>query len=326
MREMTHLLNRLGEISHDGWMHVCPIGEHPWTSADGKETVLQVIDQEACQLMARAYPLSVQDSMVDREHLSMTAAGDTAAMGWGKEAQARPDGLWVRVEWTPEGRAAVQGKAYKFNSPCFPCGGLVPLGGERFRVTQCGRIALTNNPNLSGQKPLTNSRVEPPANPHQHTPAMDFKAMLIKLLGLPEGATDDQIAAACSKEPSTVPAMNARISELTTQLTNSVLDQHGITDPGQRALFGPLLTNSATKENALKTLAQLKGVTAAPAAIHNRNGKRTPDTITQLADGKDEDEQAKTLHNRAMNYKATHKVTYEQALAAVRSEIETETK
>lgn len=275
MTAFTHILNRLNPSAIvDGWMHVCPLGEHPWTSEDGKETIIQVIDPEACQLMAQSYPLSTQDSMVDWEHDSVRPKGKTKAAGWGKEAQVRKDGLWVRVDWTPTGKADVQGKEYKFNSPCFPRPGLVPLGGNRFRVTQVSRIALTNNPNLRGQEPLTNAK--PNDNPPP-TPTMDYKALLLKILGLPATATDDQISAACGKGQD-MPAMNSRITELETLFANTTLDALGIKDAAQRKLFTPLLNSvdKETREGAMKTLEALKSKAAPPVAIHNTRNPATP--------------------------------------------------
>jgi phage I-like protein len=326
--EFTYLLNHLtpGAL-HDGWMHVCPLGEHVWKSADGKESIIQVIDREGCELMARAYPLSALDAMVDREHSSMSADGDTAALGWGTEAQVRDDGLWVKAAWTPTGRSLVEGKEYKFNSPCFPRDGAVHLGGDRYRITKLGRIALTNNPNLRGQTPLTNSRTQA-ANPNPNTPTqtMDYKSLLMKVLGLDANATDDQIASACSGlKDTTTTAMNARIVELENQFANSVLDANGIKDESQRKLLTPMLINRDTNADAMKLVETLKAKAAAPAQqpIHNRGGAPLPQVdLTKAPEGAEDAKAAEVedLHNRARVYRDTHKVSYEAALAAVRTQ------
>lgn len=282
------LLNRLHDdgITHDGWMHVCPFGEFPWTSEDGKETIIQVIDAQAVRAMANAYPLSDLDALIDFEHESMTNKGSTAGAGWGKEARQEITGLWIKADWSTRGRAAVEGKEFKFNSPCFPRDGLQHLGGNRYRVTKLGRIALTNNPNLKGQMPLTNRRAEA-ANPNTKNTSMDYKAELLKLLGLPPEATDDQIAAACAglgaDAKKKMDALNSRVTEMQTQLTNADLDAHGIKDDAQRKLFAPLLANSATRDDALKTLQQLKPATKVEPPIHNRANAQVPSTDQQLS-------------------------------------------
>ncbi len=293
MMKDTHILNQLNAAPNFRWMHVCPLGEHPWTSADGAERIIQVIDKEACEAMAKTYPLSIPNSRVDVDHESMDADKRTAAVGWGRAAEVRDDGLWVEVEWNPEGHQLVANKVYRFNSPCFPRAGLVDLGGGRFRVTQLGVIALTNDPNLRGQKPLTNRRAEP-ANPNPKTQStMDPKAMLLSLLGLPADASDDAISAAVAAAKSAnkdAAAMNARIAELETQLVNRDLDEHGITDPEQRKLLTPMLANSGTRNHALGLINKLKTAPAATAPLHNRNGAPVPGTDRQLSAAEQEKE------------------------------------
>lgn len=287
MKEVTHIINGLNKALSFEWMHVCPIGEHAWTSADGKERIVQIIDNDACAAMAASYPLSVPNSRIDIDHESMDAEKRTAAVGWGRKAEVRDDGLWVQVEWNPEGRDLIENKIYKFNSPCFPREGLVDLGNGRMRVTKLGVIALTNDPNLRGQKPLTNRRSES-ANPNtKPANTMDYKAMLLKLLGLPPEATDEQISAACASSPENMKQCANRIGELEGLLANRDLDEHGITDADQRKLLTPSLTNKATRPAALAILAKGKTATTATTEprqpLHNRSGGRTPDTINTLS-------------------------------------------
>jgi phage I-like protein len=270
----THLLNKLEAPANFRWMHVCPLGEHVWNSADGSERIVQVIDTEACRVMARSYPLSIPNSRIDIDHESMEADKRTAAVGWGRRAEVRDDGLWVEVEWNPDGHELISNKVYRFNSPCFPREGLVPLGNGRFRVTKLGVIALTNDPNLRGQKPLTNRRTNA-ANPNNETTHMDYKAEMLKMLGLPPEATDDQIANAAaqySEMKKQKDAMTNRVTELETMVANRDLDEHGITDADQRKLLTPSLTNTATRPAALALLGKSKPAagTEARPAIHNR--------------------------------------------------------
>jgi phage I-like protein len=320
MKSDTHLLNRLNEggLDPSGWMHVCPFGEFPWTSPDGKESIIQVIDAQAVRAMAASYPLDVRNSMVDKEHLSMTADGDTAALGWGKAAKQEQTGLWVKVEWTPEGRQAVENKVYKFNSPCFSRDGLQHLGGNRYRVTKLGRIALTNNPNLSGQEPLTNRRAEA-ANPNaKHTTStMDYKTILLSLLGLPADTSDDQITAAVSGKKGSETAMNNRITDLETQLANRDLDAHGITDAEQRKFWSPLLCNKDQRPAALTALGVMKSK-AAPVVqppIHNRGAASVPTVTQDLSKGadKDADAEARKFNAEVLDYKNTKGCSYEAA-------------
>lgn len=312
------LLNHASEpfdSSKSCWAHVCPFGEHPWVSDDGKETIVQVIDRAAVEAMARTYPVGTPNSRVDVDHKSMDVKNTTEASGWGKEAQIRDDGLWVRIELTTFGQPLVNGKVYQFTSPCFPRDGLVDLGNGRMRVTKLGVIALTNDPNLRGQKPLTNRRSES-ANPNTNTPkTMDYKAMLLKALGLPPEATDDQISAACSSCATDKTATTNRITELQDILANRDLDEHGITDSGQRELLKPSLTNKATRPSALAILAKGKAAPTEPRPpMHNRSGGKTPGTITELSkEDVDQDAADRAFTAEVMDYKNTKGCSYEAA-------------
>ena len=312
------------DASKSCWAHVCPFGEHPWVSNDGKETITQVIDRAAVEAMAKSYPVGQPASRMDVDHLSMSAENTTEASGWGKETQIRDDGLWVRFDLTSHGQPLVNGKVYQFTSPCFPRDGLVDLGNGRMRVTKLGVIALTNDPNLRGQKPLTNRRT-PAASKHTNT-TMDYKAALLKVLGLPPDATDDQISAAVAAEAQEKGVQNtrsARIKELETQLVNRDLDEHKVTDVKQRELLAPMLTNAATRDTTLELLKQAKPPEA-PKPLHNRGTGAQPKALEDLSkspktDAEREDVATADLHNRAQAYRARNGGTYDAALAAARN-------
>jgi len=327
MKTETHLLNKLEAPANFRWMHVCPLGDHVWHSADGKEVIVQVIDTDACAAMARSYPLSIPNSRIDIDHESMESDKRTAAVGWGRKAEVRDDGLWVEVEWNPDGHELIANKVYRFNSPCFPRDGLVDLGNGRFRVTKLGVIALTNDPNLRGQKPLTNRRANA-ANPNNNTHTMDYKAKMLELLGLPPEATDDQIATALAGMKGETAAMNSRITELQDMLANRDLDEHGITDADQRKLLAPSLANKATRPAALALLAKSKPAAQVREPIHNRAANpQTPDALKNSdADKAAEAEKAKAdwIGNRARELKASnanrsHRDCFSQAEADFRA-------
>jgi len=291
-------------------MHVCPLGEHPWTSEDGTETIIQVIDEEACRLMASGYPLSGPQSRVDVDHKSMDPKNTTEASAWGKHAEARDNGVWVSADLTAYGEPLVKGKVYQYTSPCFPRDGLVHLGGNRYRVTKLGVIALTNDPNLRGQQPLTNSRSKT-ANPNTPPKTMDYKAMLLKALGLPPEATDEQITAACNASATDKTTTANRLTELEGMLANRDLDEHGITDSDQRKLLAPSLTNKATRPAALALLAKGKAATTEPRQpMHNRGGK-VPGTITELSKEEEADEAA--FHAEVLDYQNSKGCSYQKA-------------
>lgn len=304
-------------------MHVCPFGEHPWTSADGSESIIQVIDTVGSQAMAASYPLDGPSARIDIDHLSMDPQNTTEASGWGKFAEVRDDGLWVKAEPTSHGRPLINGKVYRFTSPCFPRDGLVDLGNGRFRVTKLGVIALTNDPNLRGQKPLTNRRTQA-ANPNNNTHTMDYKAKMLELLGLPPEATDDQIATALAGMKGEKEAMMNRQTELQDMLANRDLDEHGITDAEQRKLLAPSLANKATRPAALALLAKSKPATEVRPPIHNRAANpQTPEALKNSADEKAASEKRATwIGNRARALAADGKRKHTDCFTQAESEYE----
>lgn len=61
---------------------------------------------------------------IDYDHQTDFAAikgvgGRAPAAGWIKELQARPDGIWGRVQWTEAARKAIEAGEYRFLSPVF---------------------------------------------------------------------------------------------------------------------------------------------------------------------------------------------------------------
>jgi Mu-like prophage I protein len=95
---------------------------------------------------------------IDYDHRSFFGDPDSRAAGWIRELRITGDKLQGRVEWTPQGAAAVKSKEYRFLSPVFR---LEPDDPDAPEDEQAGRVmwirgaALTNNPNLSQLRPLT---------------------------------------------------------------------------------------------------------------------------------------------------------------------------
>ncbi|MGK3945780.1 phage protease, partial [Streptomyces caeruleatus] len=69
--------------------------------------------------------------------------GRSDAVGWVREMQAREDGIWGRVEWTPEGQRLVAEKAYRKISP-------VIIHDAKKKILRIANISLVNRPNLRG--------------------------------------------------------------------------------------------------------------------------------------------------------------------------------
>ena len=149
----------------DGWAHIMPFGEFPHAEAG----VIQVIDTEALEAIednftAKSKAQNFPGLLVDFDHFSMDTDKPSEAAGWIIALRIDADGLWAKVRWTAKGEAAVTGGEYRLVSPVFPKPSRCEdLGNNRIRPRELLSVALTNEPNIKGARPLTNRAPEPSA-------------------------------------------------------------------------------------------------------------------------------------------------------------------
>jgi phage I-like protein len=187
-------------INHAGaapeWLHVLPAGEFkgkdgrgPYAAPD-MDALISLFGAEGTKLV------------VDENHSTDLAAkrGESApARGWIVELQKRDDGLYGRVEWTPEGERMMDAKEYGFLSPTF-----MHTAARPFKVAKLLRVALTNDPNLTNLKSLHSSEENA------------MLEQLRKALGLPETADEAAVLAAVTAShtaQATHTALIGRIAE-----------------------------------------------------------------------------------------------------------------
>ena len=140
----------------DDWCHLAPLGEFP----AGATAKVQVIDTLAVACMVRDFKNRASSPgfpgvLVDFDHLSANPETESRAAGWITDLAARPDGLWASIRWTSSGLAAVAGGDYRYLSPVFTGDVLEDMGVNRFMPRVLESAAMTNQPALTGLKPLT---------------------------------------------------------------------------------------------------------------------------------------------------------------------------
>lgn len=153
------------------WIRLVPAGEFravdgrgPWRIADAASVI-------TASLKAAPLPL-------DENHATDHAqknGGSAPARGWITALEAREDGLWGQVEWTPVGRQLLAERAYRAVSP-------VIEHRKDGTVLRLVRAALTNTPAVPDLSLLT----------EQEDPRVDL-AQLRAALGLPETADEAAI-------------------------------------------------------------------------------------------------------------------------------------
>ncbi|MFL1478523.1 MULTISPECIES: phage protease [unclassified Pseudomonas] len=234
------------------WVELIPAGP----TVVGRDGRTWLFDDVAHQFVQTNFSSRAIDLPIDWEHATQRRAplGQEAPAGaWIKQLEIRDGALWGLAEWTPRGELQVENKEYRFLSPVFD------YDDETKRIVRMVSAALTNIPNLVmtalNQEQLENVPVKPSPE-------------LLKLLGLPETATAEQVFTA------TTAKLNA---------TNQALN----TESGNLERFVPRADYNAVESRALnaeqalaehKKTEHSKAVDAVITAA-TQAGKITPATV-----------------------------------------------
>lgn len=130
------------------------------------------------------------DIVIDYEHQTLMDVQAPAA-GWIKELTLTEDAICGRVEWTPKAAEYLKNKEYRYLSP------VIVVRPSNSKVIRLLSVALTNVPAIDGMLPIANK-----TDIEEGEENMDFTeylAQLAVLLGLPEGATGEDVSGAVKK-------------------------------------------------------------------------------------------------------------------------------
>jgi phage I-like protein len=190
----AHALLPFATAGAPEWVHLVPAGTVRGLDGRGPYTLADPAGVIARSMQAGRLPIDENHST---DH-ALKAGGAAPARGWIVEMQAREDGIWGRVEWTPAGQALLEAREYRGISPVFTH---TATDGE---VLQLLRAALTNAPNLTQLTTL-------------HTLNQETKLDLTALrraLGLPETADEAAIIAAAGAAHSAVATHTTALGEI----------------------------------------------------------------------------------------------------------------
>jgi phage I-like protein len=175
------------------WLHLLPRGEARTVDGRGPYRVT-----DAAAIIA-ASMASGGKLVLDENHATDLAAPQglpAPARGWIVELQHRADGIWGRVDWTPEGRGIAERREYRGVSPAIvhrPDGTVVAIA----------RASLTNLPNIAGLTAL-----------HHRENDMPLRESLIQALGLDGEADDAAIVAAVTAANGGAVALQAALAPI----------------------------------------------------------------------------------------------------------------
>lgn len=129
------------------WIHLLPRTDRPILTRDGRGPYGSI---PAEQLIANSLS-DLGELPIDENHaldLAAPRGQRAAALGWIRELQAREDGIWGRVDWTPGGTELMAAQAYRYVSP------VISVERDNLRITRILRASLVNRPNLRGMVAL----------------------------------------------------------------------------------------------------------------------------------------------------------------------------
>lgn len=193
---MTHsLLITCKEVIGDEFssIQVIPFGVHK----TAKGTFIH--DEESQDIVTKDFNKLKRDTVIDYEHQTLTGQ-EAPAAGWIRSGQLiskGKSGTWANVGWTDRAKEYIKNKEYRYVSPVFW------VRDNDKRVVKLINVGLTNQPNLDGMAAITNK--------------LDFKEEedvemkeLIRLLGLAEESTEEQVMEAVKSLLASIESMKQK--------------------------------------------------------------------------------------------------------------------
>jgi len=161
------------------WIQMLPLGRHETRKGDfemNREEMLNVIEHFKTDFKD-------VDFLIDYEHKSLTGE-EAPAAAWVTQLEARDDGVWGKVEWTPRAAESLRNREYRYLSPVFL------LEAESRKVTRLISAALTNTPAIRSLDAIIASSTNSPGTGAQQKEGNMFEKLL-EALGLASGAGED---------------------------------------------------------------------------------------------------------------------------------------
>ncbi len=148
-----------------------------------------IVDDESFRLINKQFLGRRLDLVIDYEHQTLHDVQAPAA-GWITELINGEDAIMAKVNWTPKGAEYLKNKEYRYLSPV-----IITRKNDK-KVIALHSAALTNTPAIDGMFPLVGCSLDADDyEDYEEKRAMELEK-LIKLLGLPETATEDEVEAA----------------------------------------------------------------------------------------------------------------------------------
>jgi phage I-like protein len=266
------ILNRQGTLPTDGWYEIETAGQHFNATAG----VVQALDAEAFASIVNRFATAAAKPnfaglLIDQDHFSLDPEKSSEAFGWLKEVRNREGHLEGRIEWTDIGQPAVEKGRFKFFSTVYEAADVVKIGTKKIknrdypvvRPLALDRLALTNDPNNKGGKPISNRAGKSASEEENQNHTMLTK--LIPLLALAADATEDVALAqvqALKNRAATADALKAERDTLLAAQVETDLEKYKnrFKPENREKIKAALIANRATTVELLEA-------TEAPAVV-----------------------------------------------------------
>ena len=333
------ILNRAGRLPDDGWYEIEPPGEH-FNPAAGLVQLLdaQAFDSIVNRFKTEAAKPNFAGLLIDQDHFSLDPQKSSESFGWLLDVRNRDGHLEGKIDWTDIGTPAVTNKRFKFFSTVYDPAHVAQVGTRTInnrsyplvRPLALDRLALTNDPNNKGGKPISNrdgKNAEAPENHKDKT-----MKSLLKKLGLADDASEDSAVAAIEKITNRATTAEGQVTTLTkeretllaAQVESDLTKYQNRFKPENReTLKKQLIANRAATIELLDATAPAEAKPA-PARVTNRASATTPagtPSEDEAATAKDHQRGAKIANRAAELRKLTPSLTRSAAFAKAEREL-----
>lgn len=315
----TPILNREFKLPTDDWYEVEVFGEH----FNAEAGVVQVVDRPAAESIVNRFHEAAKEPgfagiLIDYDHFSMDPSKESRAAGWAEDLRVSNRGYEAKIRWSRTGRADVEGGDFRFFSTVYPAPKDCQSAGTRelrnrkgtavpaVRPLALDRLAITNDPNNKGQRPISNRQ---PALAETAQPTKTTMKQVNVILGLAEDAPETSAVAEIQKIKNRAAALETENGTLKTErdglLTAQVeadLEKYKGVIKNRDQVKAQLLANRGTTILILESLQPATVTMAGQDKITNRSGASTPGSSANGGDEKQaaaEKARAARITNRA---------------------------
>lgn len=227
------------------------------------------VDDESFDMIYRRFKGRKLDLVIDYEHQTLNDVQAPAA-GWIKDLVNGTDAIRAKVSWTKKGYEYLKNREYRYLSP------VVIARKSDKKVIALHSAALTNTPAVDGMFPIINS-LDP--DDMKEDTIMELEK-LIKLLGLPEDATEADVEAAIRAAQETAVVNGGCVKD-----PNVSANKEGAADPTILSMLG--LKEDAKTAEVAAAIMQLKAGDSALAQqvkdLKEQMEKKTADEAVMAA-------------------------------------------